>query len=349
MLKETSTFYNIKLAVDVFNDCLKKEQKKHMERLDFVAKNYNGSLRDHERSKENERYKSALDKLKTDCREQTAQDLGNIRLRIESTVKQPQNPEKLNFLRSLDSMPLSQQELDIISERLKDNPNYFEMKQLSQLAKNHGLKLNRPFADITAQIQTLDAMDESIRTYLYGGDHVFHADKKTDLVRNIPPAEEAENSYESKLLLSNRQFDMWENRFNGGYEGATAAGQAREYVSILHNNRTPSENAQIIDNMLETEKSEPVKHEFMRQVVNDPALSLFIPYTKNPGVFDAVKEQPKDHTGESLTDRARRLAKEEADEKSAYEAKVAEKAQDKKPSAWEQKVDNTFAEASGLA
>ena len=56
--------------------------------------------------------------------------------------------------------------------------------------------------------------------------------------------------------------------------------KAEQYISVLHNSRTPSENGQIIDNMLKTETNEAVKIELIRQIQNDKALKVFIPYTE---------------------------------------------------------------------
>lgn len=65
------------------------------------------------------------------------------------------------------------------------------------------------------------------------------------------------------LLLVNplfdRAFDRWDETFNSEFEKGTPKGQAEQYISVLHNSRTPSENGQIIDNTLKTESNEAVR------------------------------------------------------------------------------------------
>lgn len=117
--------------------------------------------------------------------------------------------------------------------------------------------------------------------------------------------------------LFDRAFDRWD----------TMKGQAQQYIAVLHNSRTPSENGQIIDNMLETETNEAVRRELVRQIANDKALKAFIPYTEKPEIFENIKEdEPKIKPGETLTEAAQRRAKASADEKQKYHAEVEQKA-----------------------
>lgn len=116
-MKKDSMLYNIKLAVDVFNDCIAKEQKKHADTMDFIGKSFSGDYRERKKREENNRFTSEIKKLKTECREQTRADLGNIRTRIQNSVKLPDKPDKLNILKSLDSLSLSQAELDILASK----------------------------------------------------------------------------------------------------------------------------------------------------------------------------------------------------------------------------------------
>ncbi len=320
-MKKDSMLYNIKLAVDVFNECIAKEQKKHADTMDFIGKSFSGDYRERKKREENNRFTSEIKKLKAECREQTRADLGNIRTRIQNSVKLPDKPDKLNILKSLDSLSLSQAELDILAS--KSSANYFEQKALAHVAKNHGLSYE--FAEITPQIACLDEIDRSISTFLYGGSYTTHTplgDKRS----TVPPVEQANDNYDSMRLLSDRAFDRWDKIFNTGYEKGTPKGQAEQYISVLHNSRTPSENGQIIDNMLKTETNEAVKIELIRQIQNDKALKVFIPYTEKPEIFDIKEDEPKVKPGETLTEAAQRRSEVVADEKRKYHAEVEQKA-----------------------
>ena len=233
----------------------------------------------------------------------------------------PEAQDKLNILKSLDSLSLSQAELDILAS--KSSANYFEQKALAHVAKNHGLSYE--FAEITPQIACLDEIDRNISTFLYGGSYTTHTplgDKRS----TVPPVEQANDNYDSMRLLSDRAFDRWDKIFNTGYEKGTPKGQAKQYISVLHNNRTPSENGQIIDNMLKTETNEAVKIELIRQIQNDKALKVFIPYTEKPEIFDIKEDEPKVKPGETLTEAAQRRSEVVADEKRKYHAEVEQKA-----------------------
>lgn len=320
-MKKDSIFYDVKLATDTFTECLAREQKKHKEALNHITKDLAGDFRERKRAEENKRFSQVVDRLKAECREQTRADLGNIRTRIQNSVKLPDKPDKLNILKSIDNLSLSQAELDILAS--KSSENYFEQKQLAHIAKNHGLSYQ--FAEITPQIACLDEIDRNISIFLYGGSYTTHTplgDKRS----TVPPVEQANGSYDSRRLLSERAFDRWDKIFNTGYEKGTPKGQAQQYISILHNNRTPSENGSIIDNMLETETNEAVRRELVRQIANDKALKVFIPYTERPEIFDIKEDEPKIKPGETLTEAAQRRAEVLADEKRKYHAEVEQEA-----------------------
>ena len=319
-MKKDSIFYNVKLATDTFSECLTREQKKHAEKMDFIGKSFSGDYRERKKREENSRFTLAVKKLKTECREQTREDLANIRSRIQNSVKLPDKPDELITLKLIDSLPLSQAEMDILASKSSDN--YFVQKQLAHIAKNHGLSYQ--FAEITPQTAVLDEIDRNISTFLYGGSYTTHT-PLGDKQSTVPPVEQANGSYDSARLLSDHTFERLDTTFNSGNEKGTPKGQVEQYISVLRNNRTPSENGQIIDNMLKTEKNEAVKRELIRQIQNDKALKAFIPYTEKPEIFDIKEDEPKIKPGETLTEAAQRRAKASADEKQEYHAEVEQK------------------------
>ena len=356
MLKENSVFHDAKVSLSVFKYELDKEKKEHAQALKDIGLKYSTSFAEKKRKEEDLRHTEVIEKMKGQCNSQIMQSLMNQREKIENAVKDSlkftSDTRVFEVLNNLSNMPLSQAEFDCIAKKVDITGNYFRKKALSEVAKSHGLHYD--FAPIDAQIKALDCMSANVQAYLYGANDFEIRTPIGTIKRDIPPVEKANNFYYSDSLVSEKTLEYLDGMFSSGYSETTPSGQAAEKLSYLKDQHRPSATASFIDNAIDTEPNTAVRHEFMEKVAKDPAYAPFLEFSKYSKEFSALRDGKPHHDhipGETPKQHAERKAAEVAKRKQQFEEEVQQEVQDmdKKPTVWEQKVDNAIAEASGRA